>query len=99
MKRINSLCIPLIRNLGIEEGVRFAEIRKDWFSLFSKPLVSHMSPCALSNGELLLNVDSPGWLQELHYYKNDILKKMSSYGVKTVRFRMGRVSMKTTTEN
>ena len=99
MKRVDSLCIPLIRKLGLQEGVKLAAIKKDWFNLFNKPLCYHMSPCSLSHGEILLNVDSPVWLQELQYYKKDILKKMSLYGVKSIRFKIGRVSNKRTTKN
>lgn len=94
MKRADSLLNPFIRELGIEDGVKLAEIRRNWYNLFDKPLSYHMSPFILSKGEILLNVDSPVWLQELTFYKEDIIKKMSSYGVKTVRFRLGRVSTK-----
>lgn len=94
MKRADSLLIPFIRELGIEDGVKLAEIRRNWYNLFDKPLSYHMSPFILSKGEILLNVDSPVWLQELTFYKEDIIKKMSSYGVKMVRFRLGRVSTK-----
>ena len=92
MRRADSLLTPLIRELGIEDGIRLAEIKKDWYSLFNKPIAYHMYPCALSKGELLLNVDSPAWLQELNFCREDIIKKIRSYGVKTVRFRIGRVS-------
>jgi hypothetical protein len=92
MKRADSLLIPFIRDLGIEDGVKLAEIRRNWYNLFDKPLSYHMSPFILSRGEVLLNVDSPVWLQELTFYKEDIIKKMSAYGVKAVRFRLGRVS-------
>ena len=92
MKRADSLLIPFVRELGIEDGVKLAGIKRNWYNLFSKPLSYHMSPLILSKGEILLNVDSPVWLQELNFYREDIIKKMSSYGVKTVRFRLGRVS-------
>jgi len=91
---VDSLLIPFIRELGIEDGVRLAKIKRNWHNLFNKPISHHMSPSMLSRGEILLNVDSPVWLQELQYYKDDILKKMRSYGVKAVRFRIGRVSKK-----
>ena len=35
-----------------------------------------MSPSLLARGELLLTVDSPVWLQELNFYRRDILKKL-----------------------
>lgn len=98
MKRADSLLLPVIKELGINDGVRLAEIKRNWYNLFSKPLSYHIAPSMLSNGEILLNVDSPVWLQELNFCKEDIIKKMSSYGVRTVRFRLGRVSIKANLE-
>ena len=94
MKRADSLLHHFIRELGIEDGVRLTEIKKNWHTLFHEPLVSHMWPYTLSEGEILLAVDSPVSLQELQYYKDDIVKKFSSYGVRSVRFRLGRVSQR-----
>jgi hypothetical protein len=94
VKRADSLLLPVIKELGINDGVGLAEIKRNWYNLFSRPLSYHMSPSMLSNGEILLNVDSPAWLQELNFYKEDIIKKMSSYGIRAVRFRLGRVSTK-----
>jgi hypothetical protein len=94
VKRADSLLLPIIKELGINDGVRLAEIKRNWYQIFNKPLVYHMSPFMLSKDEILLNVDSPVWLQELNFYKEDIIRKMSSYGVRTVRFRLGRVSTK-----
>lgn len=94
VKRADSLLQTFIGELGIEDGLRFAEIKKNWFNLFNEPLSSHMSPCTLSEGELLINVDSPVWLQELHYYKGNIADRLSPFGVKDVRFKLGRVSTK-----
>jgi hypothetical protein len=91
VKRADSLLKPLIKDLGIEEGVRLSEMRQKWNVLFQEPLSHHISPSLFTGGELLLNVDSPVWLQELKFYKEDIIRKLSSYGVKAVRFRLGRI--------
>jgi hypothetical protein len=91
VKRTDALLKPLIHNLGIIDSVRLAQIKSHWHTLFQKPLSYHMSPSALSGNELLLNVDSPVWLQELKFYQGDIIKKLTPYQVRTVRFRLGRV--------
>lgn len=80
----------LIRDLGLQEGVALARMKKEWHSLFQKPLVHHITPAHLSEGELLLYVDSPVWLQELNFFKHEIVRKLNSYGVREVRFRLGR---------
>lgn len=93
MRRADSLLAPLISDLGIRDGVRLAGIRKDWSSIFADPVPLHTYALMLSGDELLIAVDSPVWLQELQFYKENIVKKLASYGVKAVRFRIGRVSV------
>jgi hypothetical protein len=95
VNRVDSLLIPFVRELGIEDGVRLAEIKMNWHNLFNKPLSYHMSPSMLSGDEIVLNVDSPVWLQELNFYKEDIIKKLSAYGVKAARFRLGTLMTST----
>jgi hypothetical protein len=93
VRRADSLLAPLISDLGIRDGVRLAGIRKDWSSIFAGPVPLHTYPLTLSAHELIVAVDSPVWLQELQFYKEHIVKKLASYGVKAVRFRIGRVSV------
>lgn len=99
MNRIDSLLTPFIRELRLEDSVRLAEIKKNWHSLFGKSLSCHMSPFMLSGSEILLNVDSHVWLQELNFYKEEITKKLNPYGVKEVRLRLGKVSTKMLTKD
>ena len=91
VKRADSLLVPLIRELGVEEGVRLASLKKNWNQLFTEPLSSHMFPSVLSNGVLTLNVDSHVWLNELRFYKEEIIKKLSPFGIDAVRLRLGKV--------
>jgi hypothetical protein len=98
VKRVDSLLGYLIKNLEIEDGVRLAEIRKNWQFLFQKPLAYHMAPSRLSGGDLLLNVDSPVWLQEMNIHRQAILQKLTPFGVSSVRFRLGKVSPLKTSE-
>ena len=92
MKRVDSLLRHLIKNLDIEDGVRLAKIRKNWRFLFQTPLPYHMAPSRLSGSDLLLNVDSPIWLQELNIHREEILRKLGRFGVRSVKFRLGKVS-------
>ena len=91
VKRADSLLAPLIRNLGIEDSVRLGRIRNEWAVIFEKPVSLHMAPAGIKEKELLINVDSPVWLQQLNFYKDTIIKKLSGFGIKTVRFKIGRV--------
>lgn len=92
MEKAGSLLGPVVKRLGIESGVRLSHIKNDWHTLFDKPLSLHMSPSRLTEGELLLNVDSPVWVQQLNFYKREITARLSRYGVREIRFRIGKVS-------
>jgi hypothetical protein len=92
VEKAASLLSPLLKRLGIEEAVRLQRIKSDWQTLFERPLSLHMSPSRLFEGSLLLSVDSPAWMQQLGFYKKEILEKLSGYGVRDLRFRIGRVS-------
>jgi hypothetical protein len=94
VKRAGSLLAPIIHQLGIADGVRLAALKRDWPLLFQDPLPFHMSPSHLSNGELAIAVDSPAWLQELSFSREMLLKKLEPYAVRSIRFRLGRVSDK-----
>ncbi len=91
MKKADAVLGPMLKRLGIESGVRLERIRKDWFALFEPTLTSHMYPAGCTEKELLINVDSPAWMQQFTYARNDILKKLSPYGIADLRFRIGRV--------
>jgi hypothetical protein len=95
VRRADSLIIPLVKELRIEDGIRLIELKKNWDNLFDEPLSSHMSPHKLSAEEILLNVDSPVWLQELNFYKKNIIDRLSSYGIREIRFRLGRILKRT----
>ncbi len=92
MEKAGSLLGPVVKRLGIESGVRLCHIKKDWHILFEKPLSLHMYPSRLTEGELLLNVDSPIWIQQLNFFRKEILTKLSGHGVREIRFRIGKVS-------
>ena len=94
MKKVGALIPRLLKELGLEEAARFERIKKEWPTIFREPLSLHMAPSALKNGELLIAVDSPVWLQQISLFKADVMKKVRPFEVKEVRFRIGRMSGK-----
>jgi hypothetical protein len=90
-KKADAVLGPLLKRLGIENGVRLERIRSDWAEIFDTGIAPHMFPASLKDGELLLNLESPVWMQNLTYYKKEILSKLSPYGITGVRFRLGRI--------
>jgi hypothetical protein len=91
VKRLNEIISPILRESGLEEGVRLHLLKRKWKELFREPLSLHLYPSRLSGEELLVNVDSPVWLQEVSLHKEEILKVLEPFRIKEIRFRMGRV--------
>ena len=94
MKKTGAVLGPLLRNLGLESGVRLARIKNDWYNIFDEQITSQLFPVSFSDGELLLHVTSPIWMQQCSYHKGDIIKKLSAYDVQNIRFRLGRIPQK-----
>lgn len=91
MKKVGSLLSSTLKALGIEEGMRLRTIQKEWSSIFAEPLSLHTCPVEIKDGDLLVNVDSPVWLQQLKFLKQDILERLKPYGVKDIRLKHGRL--------
>ena len=94
MKKTGAVLGPLLRNLGLESGVRLARIKNDWYKIFDEQITSQLFPVSFSDRELLLHVTSPIWMQQCSYHKSEIIKKLSAYDVQNIRFRLGRIPQK-----
>jgi hypothetical protein len=94
VKKTGAVLDPILKNLGIESGVRLARIKKDWYGIFDEQITSNLFPVSFSERELLLHVTSPIWMQQFSFHKSELIKKLSSYGVQNIRFRLGRIPQK-----
>ena len=94
MKKTGAVLGPLLRNLGLENGVRLALIKNDWYEIFDEQITSQLFPVSFSDRELLLHVASPIWMQQCSFHKSEIIKKLSAYDVQNIRFRLGRIPQK-----
>jgi len=91
VKRVGALISPFLKGLGLEEAVRLERIKKEWAAIFREPLSLHMFPSSLKNGDLLIAVDSPVWLQQLSLFKAELMKNLRPFEVKEIRFRLGHI--------
>jgi len=94
MKHIYSVLLPLCKDLGLEEKMLLMQIETEWRTIFSEPLSLHTWPSDLKDGELLINVDTPAWLQQLKFLQPMIIQKLSAYQIRSVRLRLGKVRKK-----
>jgi hypothetical protein len=79
-----------MKDLGMENAMRFHLIETQWDRLMGGTLALHASPANLSGAQLLIFVDAPAWLQELSFRKAEIIKKLEAFGIRDVRFKVGR---------
>jgi len=54
----------------------------------------HLYPSTLKRGQLLIIVDSHVWLNEIRLHKEEMKKRLSGYGIESIRFKLGRVFKK-----
>ncbi len=91
METSGSILASLLKDLGIEDRVRLDSLQREWTTLFPAPLSLHTCPVDIKNGELAVNVDSPAWLQQLKFFKQDMIKKLRGHQVTEIRFKHGRI--------
>lgn len=94
VKSLAEIISPILRQSGLEEGMRLDIMRRRWDELFREPLSLHLYPASLNDGELLINVDSPTWLQEVTIHKKEILNVLRPFCIKDIRFRLGRAGFR-----
>lgn len=99
MKHISSLISPIYADLGLEEKVILKKIESNWQTLFNSPLSLHTYPFDFKNGELIINVDSSAWLQQIKYMQAMFLQKLSDYPVKSIKLRIGKIKKDTKKQN
>jgi len=88
----------LLRELGMESSLKLRLLAARWEALFPGSLSLHTSPSVLKDGELLVSVDSPAWLQEISFHRAVMLEKLKDCGIRQVRFRLGAVRKPTRPE-
>jgi len=87
--------VPLVmKQLGLEQRLQQSQVFFLWPNIVGTDIAKHAQPVSLRNGQLIVAVDHPGWLEELvRYHKVMILQRVQDrLGKKTVRdirFRIG----------
>ena len=89
MEDTGSILSSFFKNLGMEDRLALACLQRDWAGLFDEPLSLHIYPASLNKGALVVNVDSPLWLQQLKFFKQTLLKKLEAYRINSIDFRQG----------
>ena len=92
LSRASEAIEPLARDLGLEPALKLYRIRKAWTSAVGNPLALHTWPASLASGRLTVHADNPAWLQQAGYFREKMTDKLASFGVRELRFRLGRIA-------
>src|SRR6267154_6540266 len=73
----NTLVPLVMKRLGLEQRLQQSQVFYLWPEIVGAENARHAQPVSLRNGQLIVAVDHPAWLQELsRYHKSFILQKV-----------------------
>ena len=96
MERVSNALSQALKELGIEKAQRVGTLMQRWGKIVGSSVADHTWPVSQVNGQLIIHVDSPEWLHELHYLQNSLLGKLAPYGITAIRMKLGPVKKKRT---
>lgn len=91
MQPFQSLLRKFARDFKLEDGVVITALRDKWPDLVGEAIAIHTYPDMIRGKELTLIVDSAQWRHHLDFLKKDICEKLERYGIKALKFRIGKI--------
>jgi len=90
MKRINEPLQGLLDSLGLAESMERWKAVELWPAVVGERAAARTRAVAVRNGELLVEVENPGWMNELTYVKPRALlelnRRLEGMEIKDIRF-------------
>ena len=102
-KKASDILSVLMKDYGLGAKTHEYKILKLWDSTFGDNISSHTQPVRLIRGALTVMVDSPAWMHQLTFYRDELIEKVNDrIGKKIVtdiRFKVGKVETKKTPDS
>lgn len=90
MIQLNKILKTVLKNSGLEKGVKQNTALIIWDSVVGKKIAEQTNPEKVEYGVITVRASTPTWRQELLFKKQDILKKLNkqlgSKVIKDIRF-------------
>lgn len=97
-QKVSDILTNLMKGYGLSAKTHEYKILKTWGTTVGDKISSHTQPSRLIRGVLTVDVDSPAWIHQLTFYKEDLIKKINNEigkgMVKDIRFKVGKVEGK-----
>ena len=91
-KVIGEILPSVYKKLGLEERMSYVVLSSLWEEIVGDVIAKHSRPTGVTHKSLIVEVDSPVWLNELNNFsKADILRKVKekNKSIRDIRFKIG----------
>ena len=79
MQKLSGILSRLLKQYGLEGKMTEYMIAEKWEAIVGKNIASHSYPAGIHHKRLYIIVDSPVWLQEVSFYKGDLIENVNKY--------------------
>ncbi|HDY90472.1 MAG TPA: DUF721 domain-containing protein [bacterium] len=87
---------PITKDLGLESGILFENIRRNWENIVGITNAKNTRPLNVKDGILTIAVSSPVWMTQTRFIKSDFIEKINeadngrSTKIKEIHFKLDR---------
>lgn len=75
---IHNVLEELIKSCGLETHMLEARLKHEWPTIVGSNIAQHALPEQIRFNKLYLFIDSPAWIQELTFFKPELLRKTNA---------------------
>jgi hypothetical protein len=97
-QKVSDVLSTLMKGYGLAAKTDEYRILKIWDVAVGDKISSHTQPLRLIRGILTVVVDSPAWMQQISFYKTDLIDRINNElrkdVVTDINFRIGKVETK-----
>lgn len=79
MYKVSGILERLIKQYGLEGKMAEYVIAEKWEDIVGKIIASHTRPVGIRHRRLQVLVDSPAWLQEISFYRRELIERVNRY--------------------
>ena len=94
MDPLKAIVHRVIENLAAKNPESQDKIQRVWQTLLDGPAIRHNKIVRLTNGKLIVHVDSSAWLYQMNLNKKKILERLHEEvpEVKEIFFKIGKIT-------
>jgi predicted nucleic acid-binding Zn ribbon protein len=93
MQSVGDILFAALKRRGMAAKLEENAVLKYWPQAVGRQIILQTQPDCLKNGTLFVKTTAPVWVQQLHFMKEDIRRKLNNLAgketVKDIRFSIG----------